>query len=216
MQVGNGAWTSFWGDSWCSISPLKDMFPDLYCICNEQLVTVATTAAMGWMFTFKRWLTPDLILQRDGLLSLLNQINNLSQEKDEKWAKGGKFTVKSVYKHLCSNEIDRSFRHLWKSKIPLKIKIWLWLIWHNAIATKDNLIRRNWTGSPLCQFCREHETISHLFFGCAAAKFVWSAVAAAIGSPTRPGNFSQFCSCQPQHSDCWFGSNLLGNLETEK
>jgi hypothetical protein len=66
------------------------------------------------------------------------------------------------------------------------------LIWHNAISTKDNLIRRNWTGSPLYQFCREHESINHLFFGCVAAIFVWSAVANAIGSPTRTGSFSQF------------------------
>jgi hypothetical protein len=114
MLVENGALTSFGGDSWCSISPLKDMFPDLYCICNEQLVIVIVAAAMGWMFKSKRWLTPDLILQRDGLLSLLNQIN-LNQARDVpfwKWAKGGKFTVESVYKHLCSNGIDRSFRHL--------------------------------------------------------------------------------------------------------
>jgi hypothetical protein len=25
---------------------------------------------------------------------------------------------------------------MWKAKIPLKIKIWLWLIWHNAIARR--------------------------------------------------------------------------------
>jgi hypothetical protein len=81
---------------------------------------------------------------------------------------------------------------MWKSMIPLKIKIWLWLIWHNAIATKNSLIRRNWTGDPLCQFCREQESISHLFFGCVAAKLVWSTVANAINSPTRPGSFFQF------------------------
>jgi hypothetical protein len=49
-----------------------------------------------------------------------------------------------MYKHLCSNGLDRSFKHLWKAKIPLKIKVWLWLIWHNAIASKDNMIKRGW------------------------------------------------------------------------
>jgi hypothetical protein len=81
---------------------------------------------------------------------------------------------------------------LWKSKIPLKIKIWLWLIWHNTIATKDNLLKRNWLGSASCQFCDKRETISHLFFECVAAKFVWSSVATTIGAPDRPGNFTQF------------------------
>jgi hypothetical protein len=40
MSVGNGCITSLWGDAWCGHSPLKDKFPDLYNICNEQLITV--------------------------------------------------------------------------------------------------------------------------------------------------------------------------------
>jgi hypothetical protein len=92
-----------------------------------------------------------------------------------------------MYNHL-SNGLDRSFR----SKILLKIKIWLWLIWHNAIATKDNLLKRNWSRSASCQFCHENETISHLFFECVATKFVWSTVAMSIDASDRPGNFTQF------------------------
>jgi hypothetical protein len=59
-------------------------------------------------------------------------------------AKDGKFSVRSLYKQLCSNEVDRSFRNPWKRKIPLKIKVWLWLIWYNAIDRKDNMLKRNW------------------------------------------------------------------------
>jgi hypothetical protein len=58
----------------------------------------------------------------------------LSNEQDRfvwKWTKSGKFSVKS-------------------SKIPLKIKIWLWMIWQNAIATKDNLLKRNWQWRATC------------------------------------------------------------------
>lgn len=58
------------------------------------------------------------------------------------WNNKKKFTVKSVYNHLFDIHLDRSFKHLWKAKIPLKIKIWLWLIWHNAIATKDNMLKK--------------------------------------------------------------------------
>jgi hypothetical protein len=87
---------------------------------------------------------------------------------------------------------------LWKAKIPLKIKIWLWLIWHNAIATKDNMLRRGWSGNVKCQFCNENESILHLFFSCPAAKFVWSCVARSIGAPTRPGSFTQYFWWIPQ------------------
>jgi hypothetical protein len=67
------------------------------------------------------------------------------------WNKNGLFSVKSVYKDISSAGIDRSFKHLWKAKIPLKIKVWLWLIWHNAIGTKDVMLERGWVGSPKCQ-----------------------------------------------------------------
>ena len=40
-------------------------------------------------------------------------------------------------------------KKIWKANIPLKIKIWMWLIDNDAILTKDNVIKRNW-----------HDTIS--------------------------------------------------------
>jgi hypothetical protein len=46
----------------------------------------------------------------------------------------------------------------------LKIKVWLWLIWHNAIATKDIMSERGWVGNSKCQFCDQNESIHHLFF----------------------------------------------------
>jgi hypothetical protein len=147
-----------------------------------------------------------------GLVNILQQIN-LTDTNDRpswKWTKNGQFSVKSVYKKLCSNGMDRSFKHLWKSKIPLKIKIWLWLIWHNAIATKDNLLKRNWTGSPSCLFCFTHETILHLFFTCTAAKFLWSMVGTAVGAHNRPGSFAQYFWWMPNHSNVSRNVQIVG------
>jgi hypothetical protein len=41
---------------------------------------------------------------------------------------------------------------MWKRKTPLEIKVWLWLIWHNAIATKYNLLKRNLDGDTPFNF----------------------------------------------------------------
>ena len=60
-----------------------------------------------------------------------------------------------MYNKLSSPGIDKS---------PLKIKIWLWLSWHNAFATKDNMKKRKWVGDFSCGFCHANETISHMFF----------------------------------------------------
>jgi hypothetical protein len=103
----------------------------------------------------------------------------LGESKDKPvWNLNGKkaFTVKSMYKKLTSNWANRSFKQLWKAKIPPKIKIWLWLIWHNFIATKNNMAKRGWTGDTKCRFCDQEEDIHHLFFLCPAAKYMWSVV----------------------------------------
>jgi hypothetical protein len=88
--------------------------------------------------------------------------------------------VKSLYNKLSSEGIDRSFKQLWKSRIPLKIKIWLWLIWQNAIATKDNMKKRKWVGSFDCHFCPDDETINHLFFTCPMAAYIWSTISTVL------------------------------------
>jgi hypothetical protein len=63
--------------------------------------------------------------------------------------KSGFFSVKSMYNHLFSgginlfsDEINDQNMKIWKSKVPLKVKIFLWLIQQNAILTKDNLTAR--------------------------------------------------------------------------
>lgn len=58
-------------------------------------------------------------------------------------------------------------------KIPLKNKIFAWYLRRGVILTKDNLIKRNWHGSPQCVSCHHDETIKHLFFQCKLARSIW-------------------------------------------
>ena len=91
------------------------------------------------------------------------------------------FTVKSMYNNLMLTNRLPCESVVWKLKIPLKIKIFLWYLQKGVILTKDNLLKRNWKGGSKCCFCSEDETIQHLFFDCHVAKFVWSAVFFAFG-----------------------------------
>jgi hypothetical protein len=72
---------------------------------------------------------------------------------------------------------------LWKMKIPLKIKIFLWCLGKGVTLTKDNLSKRKWKGSNKCSFCNNDETIQHLFFNCHVARAVWQIVNIATGIP---------------------------------
>jgi hypothetical protein len=194
IVVGNGQNTNFWEDPWCGSIALKDKFKDLFEICLEQDVSVAYMAERGWRLQFRRWLDERAQNQLRHLRDLL-LVCPLSNEKDIakwSWEKSGAFSVKSMYNHLFSGDPDDPNTKLWKAKIPLKIKIFLWLIQQNAILTKDNLSKRNWTGDLRCYFCNENENIEHLFFSCSVARYIWSLISYTVKATCRPASFSQF------------------------
>ena len=56
----------------------------------------------------------------------------------------------------------------------------MWFVHKQVILTKDNLVKRNWTGSTSCSFCDRDETIKHLFFECPLARVLWRTVQIAF------------------------------------
>lgn len=44
------------------------------------------------------------------------------------------------------------YKHTWQAPIPLKMKVFLWLIQNRKFLTKDNLRRRGWPGDDKCVF----------------------------------------------------------------
>lgn len=52
--------------------------------------------------------------------------------------------------------------------------------------------------------------ISHLFFECVAAKYVWSTIGMAIGASDRPGSFTQFFWWFPQYVSASRNTQIAG------
>jgi hypothetical protein len=76
----------------------------------------------------------------DDLVALCSDYNMSNQEDKLIWGLGNKgFTVNSLYKKNSMDQIKVPYRFLWKSKLPQKIKVFLWLVIRNKILTKDNL-----------------------------------------------------------------------------
>ncbi|WVZ90585.1 hypothetical protein U9M48_036872 [Paspalum notatum var. saurae] len=75
-----------------------------------------------------------------------------------------------MYEHLMNQIALPLHKHLWKLKLPLKIKIFLWFLFKGVILTKDNFIKRRWSGDGRCCFCDSNESIQHLFFDCHVAR----------------------------------------------
>jgi hypothetical protein len=64
------------------------------------------------------------------------------------------FLVESHYLTLIYSDVPNLNRKLWKLKVSLKIKIFLWCLRRGVVLINDNLARRNWQSSVLCYFCR--------------------------------------------------------------
>ena len=125
------------------------LHPVLFEWCQDKDITVHNVLQINGRVPFDRWLPPILFEEWMGVINDTFSFN-FRQQADEigwKWESKKKFTTKSTYEHLTPHARVH-FDHIWKAKIPYKIKIFTWLLEKNAILTKYNLIRRKWLGIP--------------------------------------------------------------------
>jgi hypothetical protein len=50
----------------------------------------------------------------------------------------GQFSINSLYQAFLDTNVVPHNSYLWRIKIPPKIKVFLWLLYREAILTKDN------------------------------------------------------------------------------
>ena len=102
----------------------------------------------------------------------------LSEEKDDiVWGleKRGIYSVRSLYRQLkFGGVISRRMKEVWRAKLPLKVKVFVWQMFHDRLQTAVQLKKRNWPGSELCVCCDKREDVNHIMFRCHLARFVWS------------------------------------------
>ena len=93
-----------------------------------------------------------------------------------KLSSSGVFSVKSMYMDLINTGTIPRTVHIWKVKVALKIKVFMWFVHKGVILTKDNFFKRKWEGSKRCYFCDQDETIWRLFIKCPLAKLLWRTI----------------------------------------
>ena len=62
----------------------------------------------------------------------------LSQQPDQlrwKLTRTGEFTVKSMYLDVINSSSIPSSKYVWKVKVPLKIKVFMWFVHKQVILT---------------------------------------------------------------------------------
>jgi hypothetical protein len=175
FQLKSGTNIRFWEDIWIENRSLKEQFPQLYRIARHKHDIVANVfRSVPLNKSFRRSLRGGT-LQSWHVLVVKTAYVRLSDGED-KFRRGlnqnGFFNVRSMYNAMIVENIWGN-RLIWKLKLPLKIKIFLWYLNKQVTLTKDNLVRWNWVKSTKCAFCDRDETIQHLFIDCHYAKFLW-------------------------------------------
>ena len=70
----------------------------------------------------------------------------------------GKFSLKSAYNMLTTQmntSVDSTWSLIWKLKVPPKIKMFVWLLYHGKILTNEERMRRRMTYDLRCHCCRD-------------------------------------------------------------
>ncbi|GJZ48376.1 reverse transcriptase [Tanacetum coccineum] len=98
---------------------------------------------------------------------------------------GGQFSCKSAYyialetfEDIMENlpeETNTLLRAIWKAKVHIKVKLFVWRVWKNYVPTIDNLQARGLNlASVSCTHCRHiGEDVIHVLFKCPQSKEVW-------------------------------------------
>jgi hypothetical protein len=125
--------------------------------------------------SFRRALVDNNLREWLGLVAQIWQVQLKEGSDFFKWSltRSGLFTVRSLYHHLIDKHPPFQHRKIWKMRITLKIKIFLWFLQRGVVLTKDNLARKNWKGGQKCIGCNRNENTQHLFLDCSFAKTIW-------------------------------------------
>jgi hypothetical protein len=106
----------------------------------------------------------------------------LNNEKDTlMWSwdtKGGQVNAKQAYEVQLMEDMEEEptfwYTELWKWQLPLKVKLFIWLMLEQKILTWENLAKRGIIGPSRCVLCgNNEETMYHLFVECSFTKDIW-------------------------------------------
>lgn len=85
----------------------------------------------------------------------------------------------------------RRMLKIWKSRIPSKLKVFLWLACQDKLKKGVALKKKKWKGEEKCLLCKVDETTDHILFQCKMASYVWTCIKEVAGMGKYP-NFNEW------------------------
>ncbi|KAJ1687022.1 hypothetical protein LUZ63_018412 [Rhynchospora breviuscula] len=157
-------------DLWYKTIGFYQIFSVLQCSLAE------VVSSQGSNLSFNRSLQGVLLQEFQALHILIanTQILHSDDQLVWRWDSKGVFSTHSAYNFLTfRGTLITKANMIWKLKVPYKIRIFIWLMSHNRILTKTNLLKKGWHGDSSCVFCGAEKTNDHIFLLCPFAKSIW-------------------------------------------
>jgi hypothetical protein len=174
--VGNGKKIRFWHDIWLGNCPLKIRFHKLFRISRQQEWSVHDFRGVDWNIdSRRRRLDNDEVAEWNELQEALDLVVFSEEDDVVTWAleSSGKFSTRSLYRLMKDGgSVDMRMLEVWNVKLPLKIRIFLWMLWHDRVLTGEQRQIRKGKESEKCIYCGIFETRNHLFFNCNIAQLI--------------------------------------------
>jgi zinc-binding in reverse transcriptase len=131
---------------------LSSYYPLLFSITVKPNITVHDALITGTLcLDFKRQLVGDYLVNWNQLVQHVGSFTIYPLDSDiNRWRRHSSsifFSVHSFYQWLdFGGVINSDYDVVGNSKIPFKIRIFMWLVRKQNILTKDQLIKKRWKG----------------------------------------------------------------------
>ena len=178
-RLGAGEAFRFWLDEWAGHGRLSQIFPRLFALSLDPGESVRRAWQETWTPALREAMSDQRVADFLRLQVLI--ANSRPSEGADGWRwNEPRFSARAVYSRLRAPaeaeapDFLRLWKRAWKSHLPLKIRVFVWLLLRRRLMTRAYRQRMAPEASTECALCSGAvEDCEHLFITCPIASSTW-------------------------------------------
>jgi hypothetical protein len=140
----------------------------------------------NWVHDIRGALSVQVLVEYLQLWNLLGNVKlQLGTHDQLSWrlSNHGIYSSKSAYEAFFTGTIKFGpWRCIWKTWVPSKCKLFIWLAVKNRYWTADRLAKRGLPHPSACPLCDQAvETIQHILISCVLSMEIWASIFQRLG-----------------------------------